>query len=364
MRRGTKVAVGLLIPVIALGAFAVSRARGAGKAEGPPAVAVVRGDLVAKALAVGTIEPRVEVTVKSILAGTVRRQFADVGDFVRRGDPVLEIAPNTTPLELIELRRAIQLRQIEVDNARREFERQKELREKQLLAQAEFETASRRLDEAETQLTLARERLALMESGRLESGGTRVETVVRAPIDGFILEKSVEIGDPVVPLTPYQEGTVLMRMAAMKDLVFRGTVDEIDVGRLVEGMGVSLRIGALPGAEITGRLDKIWLKGRKQDQATVFPIEIALTEVKGATLRAGYSANAEVIVDRRDGALIIPERLLARRGDTTFVTVKTGPGKGEERRIRTGLSDAISVEVLEGLAVGDSLLEKPPREIR
>lgn len=364
MRRGTKIAAGILIPLAGLAVFAVSRARGAGKDEGPPAIAVIRGALVDKALAVGTIEPRVEVGVKSILAGTVRRQFADVGDFVRKGAPLLEIAPNSTPLELIELRRAIELRQIELDNVKREFDRQKELHDRKLLSQAEFETAARRVDESGTQLSLAKERLALQEGGKLESGGTMVETMVRSPIDGFILEKSVEIGDPVVPLTPYQEGTVLMRMAAMKDLVFRGTVDEIDVGRLREGMPVTIRIGALPGAEVTGQLDKIWLKGKKQDQATVFPIEISLVEAKGATLRAGYSANAEVIVDRRDDVLVIPERLITRRGDSAFVTIRTGPGQTAERPIRTGLSDAISIEVLEGLKEGDSLLEKPPREIK
>jgi len=364
MSRRSKYLTGLIIPVAALAVFLGTRARADSKNEGPPGVAVVRGELVDKALAVGTIEPRVEVGVKSILAGVVRRQFAEVGDYVRKGDPLLEIAPNSTPLELVELRRAIELRQIELDNARSDFDRQKELRAKELLSQSDYEAASRKLEGAETQLRLAKDRLALQEGGRLESGGTRVESVVRAPIDGFILEKSVEIGDPVVPLTPYQEGTVLMRMAAMKDLVFRGTVDEIDVGRLKEGMSVSIKIGALPGAEVIGRLDKIWLKGKKQDQATVFPIEIALTESRGTTLRAGYSANAEVIVDRRDSVLIIPERLITRRGDTSFVTVRTAPDKTEERRITTGLSDAINIEVLEGLREGDSLVEKPPREIK
>jgi HlyD family secretion protein len=364
MSRRAKIAAGILIPVLGLAAFAVTRARGAGKDAGPPAIAVVRGELVDKALAIGTIEPRIEVGVKSILPGVIRRQYADVGDYVRKGDPLLEIAPNATPLELIELRRAIELREIEVANVDRELERQRELRRQNLLSQSEFELATRRADEASTQLQLARERLALQEGGKLEGGGARVETVVRAPIDGYILEKSVEIGDPVVPLTPYQEGTVLMRMAAMKDLVFRGTVDEIDVGRLREGMPVTIKIGALPGTEILGRLDKIWLKGKKQDQATVFPIEISLTDVRGAKLRAGYSANAEVIVARRDQVLVIPERLVTRRGDTAFVMLRTGPDTREERRIRTGLSDAISIEVLEGLAEGDSLLEKPPREIK
>ena len=363
MTRRTKIALGGLLPVLVLCGFVARKALGGSKAEGPKPILVTRGELVDKALAVGTIEPRIEVGVKSILAGVIRKQYADVGDFVRKGQPLLEISPNSTPLELIELRRSIDLRQIEVDNVQRDLDRQRELRDQNLISQSEYEAAARKVAEARTQLELAKERLQLQEGGKLEAGDARVETVVRAPIDGYILDKTVEIGDPVVPLTPYQEGTVLMRMAAMRDLIFRGTVDEIDVGRLKEGMPVSVRIGALPGAEVHGRLDKIWLKGKKQDQATVFPIEISLTEVKGATLRAGYSANAEVIIARRDKVLLVPERLITRRNDSSFVSVRAAEGKAEERRISTGLSDAINVEVLEGLQEGDSLVEKPPREI-
>jgi len=156
---------------------------------------------------------------------------------------------------------------------------------------------------------------------------------------------------------------VLMRMAAMRDLIFRGTVDEIDVGRLKEGMPATIKIGALPSASVRGRLEKIWLKAHKQEQATVFPIEIVLTDVQGATLRAGYSANAEVIISRRDSVLYIPERLITHRNDSSFVTVRAPTGKTEERRIRTGLSDAINIEVLEGLQPTDSIVEPPPREI-
>src|SRR5204863_7254885 len=122
---------------------------------------------------------------------------------------------------------------------------------------------------------------------------------VTAPTAGTSPGDPVEVGDPVVRVTPYQAGTVLMRMAAMRDLIFRGTVDEIDVGRLKEGMPVTVKIGALPNASVKGRLEKIWLKAHRQEQATVFPIEIVLTEVAGATLRAGDSSNAEVIIPRR-----------------------------------------------------------------
>jgi len=363
MKRRTISISAAVVVVLSLGAMAATGKLGGKKKDGPKAVAVARGSLVDKALAVGTIEPRVEVSVKSILAGVVRKRFAAVGDFVKRGQPLLEISPNPTPLEMVELRRNVELREIELKNLERELARQQELRNRNLLSPSDLETAQRRVDESRTQLSLAQERLALQEGGKVLTGGRQVETVVRAPIDGYILEDSIEIGDPVVPLTPYQAGTVLMRMAAMRDLIFRGTVDEIDVGRLKEGMPATIKIGALPNATVKGRLEKIWLKAHKQEQATVFPIEIVLTEVEGATLRAGYSANAEVIISRRDSVLYIPERLITHRNDSSFVTIRTRSGKTEERWIRTGLSDAINIEVLEGLQPSDSIVEPPPREI-
>src|SRR2546427_719941 len=363
MKRRTIIISAVVVAVLGLGTMAATGRFGGKKKEGPKAVAVVRGSLVDKALAVGTIEPRIEVSVKSILAGVVRRRFAAVGDFVKRGQPLLEISPNPTPLEMVELRRSVELREIELKNVERELTRQQELRNKNLISPADLETAQRQVDAARSQLSLAQERLALQEGGTVLANGRPVEPVVRAPIDGYILEDSIEIADPVVPLTPYQAGTVLMRMAAMRDLIFRGTVDEIDVGRLKEGMPATIKIGALPNASVQGRLEKIWLKAHKQEQATVFPIEIVLTEVAGATLRAGYSANAEVTISRRDSVLYIPERLITHRHDSSFVTVRTGPGKTQERWIKTGLSDAINIEVLEGLQVTDSIVEPPPREI-
>jgi HlyD family secretion protein len=140
-------------------------------------------------------------------------------------------------------------------------------------------------------------------------------------------------------------------------------VDEIDVGRLHEGMPATIKIGALPEARIQGEVSSISLKARKEDNATVFPIEITLTEAQGISLRAGYSANADVIIERRDSILVIPERLLTIAGDTTRVTILGEGGVAEERVIETGLSDAVSIEVLDGLVEGEKLVEPPPREI-
>src|SRR5256885_8344973 len=167
MKRRTIVIPVIAVAALGLGTMAATGRLGGKKKEGPKAVAVVRGSLVDKALAVGTIEPRIEVSVKSILAGVVRRRFAEVGDFVKRGQPLLEVSPNPTPLEMVELRRNAELRGIELKNVERELTRQQELRNKNLISPADLETAQRQVDESRSQLSLAQERLGPQEGGRV-----------------------------------------------------------------------------------------------------------------------------------------------------------------------------------------------------
>ncbi len=362
MKRSTKLIIGVVV-VGAIAGAATTLGGSDGKDSTVATVTVQDMELVDRALAIGTIEPEVEISVKSKVSGVVQRRFADVGDYVRAGDPLLEIRPDPTPLELVEARRQLELREIDLENRRRDLERQRELQERGLLSDQEFDVTRRNFAEAEVQLQIAREKLALLEQGKVTIADTRIESVVKSPIDGFILEKMVEIGDPVVPLSSYQEGTVLMTMADMSDLIFRGTVDEIDVGRLEEGMPVEIRIGALPNARIFGMLTRISLKAQKQENATTFPVEIRLTDTGGVTLRAGYSANAEIIIDRREHAIAIPERVVTFEDDEAWVTVLTADGTTERRTIETGLSDAINIEVVAGLELGEQVLEKPTKTI-
>jgi HlyD family secretion protein len=153
-------------------------------------------------------------------------------------------------------------------------------------------------------------------------------------------------------------------MADMKHLLFRGQVDEIDVGRLHEGLPVEIKIGALPDAKVQGELVKISLKAKKEENATSFPVEIALSTTGSAVLRAGYSASADIIIQRRDSVLTIPERVVTLAGDSSTVQVKLADGRSEKRPIKTGLSDAINVEVISGLALGDEVLEKPVKSVQ
>lgn len=325
-----------------------------------PTVEVTQGTIVSRALATGTIQPQNEVQVKSKISGVVSSLYVQPGSYVKEGEPLLEIRPDPTPLELAEAKRNLELTSVSLENIQRELARSQSLLDRNLISAQEFEAIKQRYDDAVIRHQLNSERLELLESGRVNIGGSLIESVIRAPISGFVLERMVEIGDPIVPLTTYQAGTPLMVLAEMDNLIFKGTVDEIDVGKISEGMPTEIKIGALPDTRVYGTLKMISLKSQKQDNSTVFPIEILITETQGATLRAGYSANADIIIERREDVLLIPERVVTYRDDSAFIEIPgSAPGSRVETEIKTGLSDAIRVEVKDGLKKGDKVLEKP-----
>jgi HlyD family secretion protein len=365
MKRRTKISLGVVVLAVVVGGGSALKAASAKGGDGTDrTVAVTRSSIVDKALAVGRIEPEVEIGVKSQISGVVQRRLAEEGQFVHAGAPLLEIKPTPTPLELAEARRQVQLRDVELANLKRDLDRNESLRTQGLVSDQDYQATKQRYEQTQIQRQIAAERLSLIAEGRISSGTGRLETVIRSPIDGYILEYAVEVGDPVVPISTYQEGTVLIRMAEMTKLIFRGTVDEIDVGRLHEGLPVELKIGALPDAHIEGSLTRISLKAKTEDNSTVFPVEVALTNTHGTTLRAGYSANADVVIERHDSVLTIPERLVTVKDDTARVTVLLPDGSKEARIVKLGLSDAINVEVLDGLHEGDQVVEPPPRAIK
>ncbi len=356
--------VGIIIVAGAAAAWVFTSGNGDDKSAKNDQVTVERGNLVEYALAVGQIEPRNEIEVKSKISGVVNKVFAEPGDFVKEGEPLLEIRPDPTPLELAEAKRNAERTEIALETLQREMFRMEQLRERDMVSDHDYQQLQRNLRDAEINVQLNHERLELLESGRILIGETLIESVIKAPTDGFILEKMVDIGDPIVPLTSYQAGTPIMTLARMDDLLFKGTVDEIDVGKLYEGMTAEIRVGALPGAQVKGELTRISLKATTRENSTVFPVEIRITDNDGRVLRAGYSANANVVVDRREDVLIIPERLVTYMEDRSVVDVPSRSDNGRlETEVKLGLSDAINVEVIEGLEEGDVVLEKPLRSL-
>ncbi len=351
------VVVVLLIIVGAMG-------KGKNKDTGQKTVIVQKTDIIDKALAVGSIEPINEIAVKSKVSGVVGKMYVQVGDYVQRGDILLEVNPDPTPLELASAKRNVERVTIELETLKRELARKKELLDKGLLSDQEYENLKQQYEQAELSKKVAQESLDLIETGKVKIADTNIETVVKAPITGFILEKNVNLGDPVVPLTSYQAGTELMKMANMENLIFKGTVDEIDVGKIKEGLEADLQVGALPGKKVTGKVYLISLKARKQDNTTVFPIEIVIEETDNAVLRAGFSANAHIIIAKKDSVLAIPERVVTFRNDSAFVMLPSPDGaEPKEQYIQTGLSDAVTIEIISGLQEGQEILEKKVKEI-
>jgi len=356
--------LGLAVLVIGLSVFFFVRARSNGKGKELTRVPVEQGTIVEKALAIGEIGPKHEIVVKSQVSGIVEVLYKDVGDKVKKGEPLMSVKPEPTPIELADARRQLELAGLNSKNTARELERARDLLTKSLIAEQEFERLEKNYQEADLRQLQIRERLELMEKGKSMIGNRNVESIIRAPVSGMILERLVNMGDPVVPLTSYQPGTELMKLADMEDLIFSGTVDEIDVGKLTEGMPAQICIGALPADTLNGQLYFISPKSRKKENANVFDIKIRITGKGANVLRAGYSANVDVIIKKKENIPTLPERLITFRNDSAFVKIMGPDSTVVEKSIVVGLSDGLKAEVAEGLAQGDMVIEEPPKEIK
>jgi len=364
LKKGRIIWIVLGVVVVAIVLVLVLKNKGDDKKNKRATVKVEKRNIIEKALAVGTIDPETEIEVKSKISGVVKKLFIDAGSYVKANSPMLEIRPDPTPLELAEAKRNVEMADISLTNSESEFNRLKQLQEKGLISETQFENSQMNFQEAKLRQEMALERLALLEKGKITIANTAIETVIKSPTDGFVLEKLIDVGDPIVPLTSYQAGTVMFTIADMNRLLFKGTVDEIDVGKLVEGMKAEIQVGALPGKPVQGVLSKISLKARKEDNTTVFPVEILVHLDEDQVLRAGYSANANIIIQQKDSVLAIPERTITFRNDSAFVQIQEGVQGHKEVAIQTGLSDAIYIEVVSGLKLDQEVLEKEVQVIK
>ena len=322
------------------------------------------GSITEKALAVGQIEPREKFQIKSKISGIVKRCFVEVGDTVRTGDSLFEIAPDPTPQELLNVDHGVQASEASFLKAQADYQRGVELVNDGLMSKGDLDALRESYELARIARQQASDNRELTRSGKV-TGGTGVETLIRTSASGTVLSRAVNVGDPVVPLTSYQPGTELATVADMGDLVFKGTVDEIDVGKISIGMPCRIKVGALPDDIVTGRLERIAPQAQKSEGATLFDVEIELDPDQDVVLRAGYSANADVVIREKTDIVLIPERLVLFEDDHTFVEL---PGEGPEAEprkvaVELGLSDGLSVEIVSGLSEGDEVVQRPPKEI-
>jgi HlyD family secretion protein len=353
----------LVVCGVVVAAYAFIRNKNKGK-EGIKEVEVTTGSITEKAVAVGQVQPRQKFQVKSKISGIVRRTLVEVGDSVNTGDALFEIAPDPTPLEVSEVDRRVESTRASFERAKSDYDRAKQLASSGVLPKSDVDARRESFELTRIALMKAQQDRDLTRKGRLTSSGT--ESIIRAPAGGTILTRVVNAGDPVVPLTSYQPGTELATVANMGDLIFKGTVDEIDVGKMSVGMPARIKVGALPTDVVTGRVSRIAPQAQQKEGATLFDVEIELDPGQKIVLRAGYSANADIVIREKKEILVIPERLVTFEdgGKKAFVEIAQGEGKEPKKsEIKTGISDGLNIEVLSGLKKGEKLVERPPKEI-
>ena len=365
MRKLWKALIFLLVIAGASAAvYAISRNGKKGN-DGPKLVDVNTGSIVEKAVAVGQIQPRQKFQVKSKISGIVRRALVEVGDTVKTGDPLFEIAADPTPLEANEVDRQVDSARASFQRAQSDYQRSIQLSQSGVLPKSDLDAKKEAFDLARVALTKAEQGRELTRKGRLTDTGK--ESIITAPAAGTVLTRAVNPGDPIVPLTSYQPGTEMATVADMRDLIFKGTVDEIDVGKLSVGMVTRIKVGALPTDVVTGRVSRIAPQALQKEGATLFDVEVELDRSSKITLRAGYSANADVIIREKKDILTIPERLVTFDDGGKKATVElagpTAASPTKKVEIKTGISDGLNVEVLSGLKKGDRVVERPPKEI-
>ncbi len=312
-------------------------------------------DIVKKTVATGSVIPRKEVAVKPQVSGIIDSISVEAGQKVKRGDllAVIRVVPNTAALAAAESR--VNQGKIKSEDAEREYQRQSKLAADGVVSDKDFRGATVARDTAKEELAAAEDSLQVVRRGVAARSGNEGNTRVVATIDGTVLDVPVKEGGSVIETNTFNDGTTIATLADMSALIFEGKVDESEVGKLKPGMAIVLTIGALEPAKFNAVLERIAPKGVDENGAIQFKIRAALTATGDALIRANYSANADIVLDRRDKVLAVKESLLQFERDDVFVEVEKTPQQFEKRKIKTGLSDGVNIEVIEGLTKDDKI---------
>lgn len=312
--------------------------------------------IVKKTVANGTIEPRQEIDIKPVVSGVIRQLFVEAGQTVKEGDKlaIIQIVPDMLSLNQAESR--VNSSAISVSNAQLNFDRNKPLADKGVIAASEMQTYDIALRSAKQEQSAAQDALQLVRDGISKSSSGSSNTIVRSTINGMVLDVPVKVGSSVIERNNFNEGTTIATVADMKDLIFKGNVDESEVGKVRLGMPVVITVGAIDSSNWDANLEYIAPKGVEVNGAIQFEIRAAVNVKEGQTLRAGYSANADIVLDRRDSVLTIPESVIAfsPKGDSAFVEVKDKK-EWNKTYVKTGLSDGVNIELLGGISDTTSL---------
>ena len=306
----------------------------------------------------GKIEPRNEVNVKPQISGIITELYKEPGHYVNAGDIIakVKVIPDMSQLSSAEMR--VRLADINLKQAQTDFQREENLYNQKLVSADEYDKSRLALNQAKQEKLAAQDALEVVRDGVSKSNAKASSTLIRSTISGVILDIPVKVGNSVILSNTFNDGTTIATVANMNDLIFRGNIDETEVGQLVSGMPMKITIGALQDLKFDANLEYISPKAVESNGANQFEIKAAVKLSEGGKIRSGYSANAEIVLSRADNVLTIPESAIEFSGDTTFVYVIKGDGKDktyERKQVTTGLSDGVNIEVKKGLSAKDKV---------
>ncbi|QCR24233.1 efflux RND transporter periplasmic adaptor subunit [Pontibacter sp. SGAir0037] len=305
-------------------------------------------DIIKKTVATGSIVPRKEVVVKSQVSGVVEELYVEAGQTVKKGQLLakIRIVPNIVNVNNAE--NALETARINFEEAKRELERYDELYQQKVVAEQEYRKYKADYNLKREALQSAENNLQLVREGASKRNG-QSSNLVLSTIDGMLLDVPVKVGTSIIERNNFNEGTTIASVADMRSLVFEGKIDESEVGKLKEGMDLLLTIGAIEGKIYNAKLEYIAPKGALEEGAIKFPIRAQVLLSEKDFLRAGYSANADIVLDKREKVVAVKESMLLFEKDATFVEVEKAPQVFEKRQVKTGLSDGINIEIVSGL---------------
>lgn len=314
------------------------------------------GDVSKTTLITGKIEPRNEVNVKPQISGIITDIYKEAGDIVQAGEVIakVKVIPDMGQLSSAESR--VRLAEINAQQAKVDFEREKALYDKHLITAESFDKTRQSLQQAQEEVSAANDNLEVIRDGVSKSNASASSTLIRSTISGVILDIPVKVGNTVILSNTFNDGTTIATLANMNDLIFRGNIDETEVGQLTIGVPMKITIGAMQDVKLNASLEYISPKAVENNGANQFEIKAAI-DVKGAkSLRSGYSANAEIVLQSVKNVLTIPESAIEFSGDSTFVYLAKGQGEEktyERHPVTIGISDGVNIEIKKGLTNKD-----------
>lgn len=306
----------------------------------------------------GKIEPRNEVNIKPQIGGIITQLMKEPGDYVQAGEVIakVKVIPDMAQLSSAESR--VRLADLNLRQAKIDYEREKSLYEQKLVSADEYDKVAQKLKQAKEELLASEDALQVVRDGVSKSNANASSTLVRSTISGVILDVPVKVGNSVINTNTFNEGTTIASVANMNDLIFRGNIDETEVGQLYSGIPMKITIGALQDLSFDAALEYISPKATDNNGANQFEIKAAVKVAKDDKLRSGYSANAEIILSSVEKALTIPESAIEFSGDSTFVYIIKDEGSKKEyvrKQVTTGLSDGVNIEIKKGLTTKDKV---------